>query len=159
MKLKSIVAALVLLIATTMSAHAFGIGAQFNFNAGKVFVPGVAAVLSPSDNIHIAANWWLGADKTSIVGATLDVVPLNVPLIGGFHFTLGGGIFANTVFAKDFGIEAGLRVPIGFNLLLGNKVFEIYTHVAPSWGVYFLPSLEFGEIFFPIAVGIRLWFR
>ena len=159
MKNKALVAAFIILVTTAMGAHAFGVGAQFNFNAGKVFAPGVAAVISPTDNIHLAVNWRLGADSSNIIGVTMDVCPLNFSLFGGFHFTLGGGIFASMVFGDDFGFEAGLRVPVGFSLVMINRVFEIYTHIAPSFGVNFLPSLGFREAFFPIAIGARIWFR
>jgi hypothetical protein len=48
---------------------------------------------------------------------------------------------------------------VGFNLMLGREVFEVFTHVAPSFGVDLLPSMGLGRPFFPIALGARFWIR
>jgi hypothetical protein len=83
-----------------------------------------------------------------------------IRLVGfSLNLTLGGGIYANAVFADDFGISGGLRVPIGANIMLAKKVFEVFFHVAPSFGVNFLPSLDLSDPFFPLALGVRFWFR
>ena len=163
MKIKALTAAVVLSILTMARVHGFGLGAQFNFRAGDVFAPGAALVICPSDMTHMAINWYLDFDRgDNIIGLTLDVCPLNLPIVsfdsGSFNFTLGGGIYANMVFSGDIGMDGGLRVPIGFNIMLG-KVFEIYTHVAPSFGVDFIPKLGLSRPFFPIALGARFWFR
>jgi len=163
MKIKALLVVIILSAAAIPRAHGFGLGAQFNFSAGSIFAPGAALVISPSDMINIAGNWYLGGDKVNIIGLTLDVCPLNLPITsfsaGSLNFTLGGGIFANMIFTEDPGIDGGLRLPIGLSLLLGQRTFEIYTHVAPSFGVNFLPSLGLSKPFFPIALGAKIWFR
>jgi len=162
MKIKALAAVLVLCAVTTARVHAFGLGAQFNFSAGEIFAPGAALVISPSNITHVAVNWYLDFDNVNIIGLTLDVCPLALPLKtfsnGAFNFTLGVGLFANIEFTSDPGFNGGLRVPVGFNLVLG-RAFEIYTHVAPSFGVHFLPSMGLSDPFFPIAIGVQLWFR
>ena len=163
MKIKVLTAAVILSIVTVARVHGFGLGAQFNFRAGDVFAPGAALVISPSDMTNMAINWYLDFNQVNIIGFTLDVCPLNLPLAafsaGTFNFTLGGGFFANVALTNELGFNGGLRVPVGFSLFLGKKVFEIYTHVAPSFGVDFLPSLGFSRPFFPVALGARIWFR
>jgi len=163
MKKKILIVCIILCMAAVAQIHAFGIGAQFNFSAGEIFAPGFALVLSPSDITHLAANWYIASHDVSIIGLTLDICPLNLPIISSniisFKFTLGGGIFANFIFADDFGVTSGLRIPVGFSLFLMKNVFEIFTHVAPSFGVYFLPSLHFSRPFYPIALGARFWFH
>ena len=163
MKIKALVMVLVIGAAAGPGVHAFGVGAQFNFSAGDLFAPGAAIVVSPNDMFHLAFNWYIDFDNVNTIGLTLDGVPLVLPIstfrAGSFNFTLGIGLFSNIRFSDNRGINGGLRVPIGFNLLLGGRVLEIYTHVAPSFGVKFLPSLGFTSPFFPIAVGARLWFR
>jgi len=165
MKIK-VFAAMVLLSAAAISrAHGFGLGAQFNFSAGGIFAPGAALVISPSDTTHLAINWYLdlGSEKTNIIGLTFDAVPLTLPIVSGsvgtFNFTLGVGFFANVILVKEPVFNGGLRIPIGFNLMLGRNAFEIYTHVAPSFGVDFLPSLGLSKPFYPVALGARIWFR
>jgi len=163
MKIKTLLAVVILSVAALTRVHAFGLGVQANLYTGSLFAPGAALVVSPSDMINIAGNWYLGNDKVNIIGLTLDVCPLNLPIVsfsaGSLNFTLGAGVFANMVFDEDPGFNGGIRVPIGFSLLLGQKAFEIFTHVAPSFGVNFLPSLGLGRPFFPVALGVKIWFR
>jgi hypothetical protein len=162
-KIKALAAAVILSVAAVTSAHSLGLGGQANFSAGELFAPGAALLISPSDITHLALNWYLDFDRTNIIGLTLDVCPLTLPFVrfitGSFNFTLGIGFYTNIVFTGDIGFNGGLRIPVGVNLLLGRNVFEIFTHIAPSFGVHFIPSLGFAHPFFPVAVGARLWFR
>jgi hypothetical protein len=164
MKIKTLAAVVVLNMAVVTSAHSFGFGAQFNFSAGEIFAPGAALLISPSRATHLALNWYLDFDNVNIIGLTLDVCPLTLPIVkfapGSFNFTLGVGLYGNLLFTSgDAGFNGGLRIPVGFNLLLVRNVFEVFTHVAPSFGVDFLPSLGLGRPFFPIALGARVWIR
>jgi hypothetical protein len=156
-----ILAALVGMTALT-EGSAIGLGVQFNLHAGRVFRPGAALALSPSDTTHLAVNWYFG--ETSSLGLTLDVRPLNLALArfggGSLDFTLGGGVFTNLVFSKpDNGFDGGLRLPIGLSLWLGGRTLEFYTHVAPSFGLRIVPELGIADPFFPLALGVRLYFR
>jgi len=164
MKFKALAAIAIFSMVTVTGIHAFGLGAQLNLSAGRIFAPGAAVAVSPSDNFHLAFNWYLERDNTNIIGLTLDGIPLVIPIstfkAGSFNFNLGIGGYANLVFEKKKpNFDGGLRVPIGVNLLLGKDVFEIYTHVAPSFGISLLPRLYFSRPFFPIALGARFWFR
>lgn len=163
MKKKALAAVIILIVMTGTMAHAFGVGAQFNFSAGGIFAPGAALLISPSDMTHLAINWYIDSDKDSIIGLTLDLCPLALPLstfsAGSVNLTLGVGLYANLMFSDDREFNGGLRIPVGVNLLLGKNIFEVFTHVAPSFGVHFLPGLGLSKPFFPIALGARLWFR
>jgi hypothetical protein len=162
MKVKAFVLMALLGTAAVSGAHGLGLGAQFNYSAGSIFAPGVALLVSPSDKTNIAVNWFIGKDYT-IIGLAFDVIPLSIPLTvgGSLAFNIGVGIFANTITSDitEFTINGGLRVPIGLSLYLGNKMIEIFTHVAPSFGVDLVPSFKLGEPFYPIAVGARVWLR
>ena len=163
MKCKALVLTVILSAAATVNLHSLGLGAQFNFNTGKVFAPGAALLISPSNITHLAVNWYLLSEEhTNSIGLTLDVVPLTLPLsnftAGSFNLTLGVGFYFNVVFT-DNPINLGLRIPIGMNVLLAKNVFEVFFHVAPSFGVGFIPSLDLTDPFFPLALGARLWFR
>jgi hypothetical protein len=143
--------------------YSLGLGVQLNLSAGSVFAPGVAVAISPADSVHLAINWYLDFENVNTLGLTLDVCPLTFPLstfkAGSLNFTLGVGLFTNIILINNPGISGGLRVPIGFNLFLGKNVIELYTHIAPSFGLRFLPSLGLSNPFFPIALGARIWFR
>jgi len=145
-----------------VQAHSLGLGVQWNYSAGYLRAPGMAFLVSPSRVTHFAFNWFFA--DTSVVGLTFDVVPIILPLStnvlgGSFNFTLGAGLYTNLVFGDDLGMDLGLRVPIGFNLLLANNIFEIFTHMAPSFGLRFLPNLDVASPFFPLAIGARVWLR
>jgi len=163
MKIKTLVLALVLFAVVITGVHAFGLGVQANFSAGEIFAPGASLLISPSKSTHMAINWYLDFENVNIIGFTLDAVPLNLPLVpfpsGSFNFNLGIGFFANVVFTCDTGMNAGLRIPIGFSLFLGRRVLELFTHVAPSFGVNFLPSIGMSRPFYPVALGLRVWFK
>ena len=163
MKIKVLILSFVLCMAALPRVHPFGLGAQFNFSAGDIFAPGASLLISPSDMANLAINWYLDFDNVNIVGLTFDLCPLALPLTtfkaGSLNFTLGVGLFANMLFGDDFGFNGGLRIPVGLNVLLGKRVFEIFIHVAPSFGLHFLPSMGLSDPFFPIALGARLWFR
>ena len=162
MKVKVLAAAVILSVAVAANIHAFGFGAQLNFMAAKkVFAPGASLVVSPTETIHSALNWYMEKDDVNIIGLTVDMVPLNLEItqfsVGILYFTLGGGLFTNIVLGDDdFGFNVGMRLPIGLSFrLMGH--FEIYTHIAPSIGVDFAPNLEFSTPFVPIALGLRFW--
>ena len=161
---KKIIVLLFLFVILVTGVQALGLGAQFNFSAGSLFAPGVALNICPTDITQIAFNWYLDFDKVNIIGVTLDFGPMMLPIsefkAGSFNFTMGLGLFANVAFDDDIGFNGGLRIPIGLNILLGNKsAFEIFTHIAPSFGMHFIPSFGLSNPFFPIAVGARFWFR
>ena len=164
MKIKALAAALVLSVSAAASVHGFGLGAQANMSAGDIFAPGVALLVSPSDRVNLAFNWYFGPDDEDIIGLTLDAQAVRYPFTdlgaGTLNFTLGIGLFANAVFSDDdTGFDAGLRVPVGLSLMLFRDGLEIFFHVAPSFGIHLLPSFGTSDPFFPFALGIRLWFR
>jgi hypothetical protein len=165
MKSKTLLMAVLLGAALVPEVRALGLGVQLNFSAGGIFAPGAALAISPSETTHLAVNWYLGLDedKTNTIGLTLDVIPLVLPIssfsAGSFNFTLGGGLFANLAFGADIGFDGGVRIPLGLNLKLGRDALELYTHVAPSFGLRALPSLGISDPFFPVALGVRLGCR
>ena len=163
MKVKAFILALIVSMTAATRAHSFGLGAQLNFSAGGLFAPGASLLISPSDIAHLAINWYLDFDQVNTIGLALDFSPVALPLStfksGSLNLTLGVGLFANIEFADDRGFNGGLRIPVGLNILMGRRTFEIFTHVAPSFGVHLLPSMGLSNPFFPIALGARLWFR
>lgn len=162
MKKKIIVLMAALLLIGTTGAFAFGIGLQFNGNAGDVFEPG-AAVTFKVDSIPLifAVNWYVG-DDTSI-GLTGDYWVFNKPLtnIGNaeLNWFIGIGFFTNMTFADEFLFTGGLRVPLGLNMFLADGKFEPFLQVAPSFGIAILPALGTTTPFFPISAGFRIWFK
>ena len=159
MKTKILVVTFFLCTVLTGKAFSFGLGAQFNFKAGEVFAPGAALLVSPTRTTNLAVNWYLDSNKVTTLGITFDILAIPRSPRGGLNFTLGGGVYGNTIFDDEIVVNGGVRLPVGLNVLLIRNVFEIFAHVAPSVGVSFIPSLEFTKPFFPVAVGARVWFN
>jgi len=176
MKKKFLFVLVVLFLASIAQIHAFGVGAQANFYIRDTNLPGFSVLISPGDKFHIAANWYRDSDKKNNIGLTADFVPLNLQLVPfrqkdsplGLVFNLGVGIFANIVL-KDKNIEedktgfkGGIRAPVGFSFFFAKRKVEIFSHVAPSYGVRVVPGdtkpIKFHTFTLPIALGARVWF-
>jgi len=170
MKIKIFFAAVILSTVALTQAHSFGLGAQFNYYAGDIVKgnfsapAGFSVLFSPSRSFHISGNWLFG-DDANMVGLTLDFAPVNLKIIdfnvGSFNFTLGIGAYVNVLITgkglnTDFYFSGGARLPVGFSLFLFNDFLEVFAQVAPSIGVDFNP-FGFDTLFFPIAVGARVW--
>lgn len=164
MKKKLLILVAVLFVSTTTSVFAFGIGLQYNGNAGRVFTNG-AAVTFKIDSIPLifAANWVFDEDYSQF-GITGDYWILNnkITNVGSasLNWFVGIGAFANFVFPDDeFVFVGGMRIPVGLNMFIGNGVFEPFVQVAPSFGVQIVPKLATEDMFFPISIGFRVWFK
>ena len=142
---------------------------------------GFSVLVSPSRDLNFAGNYYFSR-TSDVFGLTADFCPqfLNFRLLGSgptllsnpsawsFNFAIGLGGYVNVwVLYKDIDtkvdvgsidVSGGFRFPIGFNLNLGGGLIEIFTHVAPSIGLYFAEGEEpFGNWFFPVALGVRIW--
>jgi len=142
---------------------------------------GFSVLVSPSRELNFAGNYYFSR-TSDVFGLTGDFCPqfLNFKLLGSgmtllsnpgawsFNFGIGFGGYVNVwVLYKDrntkedvdvIEVSGGLRVPIGFSFNFGNGLFEVFTHVAPSIGLYFAEGTDpFGNWFFPIALGVRVW--
>jgi len=170
MKIKTLLAVVILSTAALTQAHGFGLGAQFNYYTGDILggnfsaPAGFSVLFSPSRSFHISGNWLFG-DSANMVGLTLDVAPVNLKIIdfnvGSLNFTLGAGAYVNVLITgkyldTKFNFSGGVRLPVGLSLFLFNDFLEVFAQVAPSIGVDFNP-FGFDTLFFPIAVGARIW--
>lgn len=159
MKKKILVLASALLIFSATNAFSFGLGLQFNGNAGSVFVPGVA-ITAKFDGCPLifAGNWYFG--DTTTIGLTGDYWAIN-DSIGStpLNWFFGVGFFTNMGFGDEFTMNLGLRIPVGINMFVAKGVFEPFIQIAPSFGVDLVPSVGASNLFFPISAGFRIWFK
>ncbi len=159
-KVLGLVAGLAVFASTGL--FAFGIGLQLNGNAGEVFAPGVAVTFKvDSIPLVFAANYFAG--DTTTVGLTGDYWGLNRKLVSigrvPLNWFFGIGFFANAVFADEFSMTGGMRLPLGLNMFLLDGFMEPFLQIAPSFGLTFIPSIGADRPFFPISAGFRLWFK
>lgn len=167
MNRKVIALSALLLVLGTVGAFAFGVGLQFNGNAGEVFSPGVALTFKFEDvPLVFAVNWLIPDDDSgvdAVVGMTGDywVVNKRLTRIGSsaLNWFLGVGFFVNTSFGDEFTIDGGMRIPIGLNMFLADGFFEPFIQIAPSFGIQVIPQLDTTKAFFPVAAGFRMWFK
>ncbi len=163
---KIAILALVLGIFASTGAFAFGIGLQYNgeVSEGNDYASGLALTFK-TDSIPLvfALNWSLVEDAT-VVGITGDYWLLNdkITNVGSasLNWFIGLGFFANFAFPDDeFVFTGGVRVPVGLNMFVLKRQFEPFLMIAPSFGVQVVPELDMADVFFPISVGFRFWFK
>ncbi len=165
MNKKALALGLFLLVAGTVNVFAFGIGLQANANAGGVFAPGPALTFKTDNAPFVFALNWNLQDTVQHFGITADYWFLNKNIghIGSapINWFLGVGLFGNLTFIEEEDVQfsSGLRIPIGLNSFIGNGFFEPFVQIAPSFGLRFVPSLGTENMFFPMSIGFRLWFK
>jgi len=164
MKKRILGLALAIMLISTAGLSAFGVGLQFNGNAGTTFDPGVSLTFK-LDQVPLvfAASWNIG-ESVQTIGLTGDYWLFNKPItnvgsVGKLNWFLGLGFFANMIFANDFNMAAGIRIPFGLNMFIADGVFEPYIQVAPSFGIKVIPSLGADKLFWPVSAGFRIWFK
>lgn len=165
MKSKVAIIAALFLGLTTAGASAFGIGLQFNGNAGEVFAPGVALTVRPQSVPLVFAFNWNFQSTQQMFGLTADYWAIN-PQIGAFsggsmNWFLGVGFFGNLTLIQDQDMQltGGMRIPVGLNMYLLDGFFEPFVQIAPSFGLRLVPSLGAENLFWPVSAGLRFWFR
>ena len=165
MQKKVIALAALLMIVATTGAFAFGLGLQFNNNAGDVFAPGMAVTFKFDDVPFVfAANWNVQEDYQTY-GMTADYWVLNKPITNvgssSLNWFIGVGFFGNLTILQDDDLEfaGGMRVPVGLNMFVADGFFEPYIQIAPSFGIRVVPSLAAENLFWPMALGFRIWFK
>ena len=161
---KIILAAMLFAIATT-GAFAFGIGLQYNGDASQDEYASGLAVTFKTDSIPLvfAVSWSFVEDATSI-GITGDYWFLNdkITNVGSasLNWFVGVGFFADFYFPDDeFVFMGGVRIPVGLNMYAFKGQFEPFLMIAPSFGLQFVPTLDNTDLFFPISLGFRFWFK
>jgi len=192
MKKKIALVIVILSIAAVANIHAFGIGAQYNllpysaFSEDASLAHGFALLISPFKALNIAASYYIppeGKRSWNGVTAAVDYCPsfltfwlfgspmtlISNPKAWWFNATIGIGGYANFWLGQENNkvgvsrITGGIRLPLGFNCFLGNGLFEVFAHCAPSIGLTFFNhdsgsvKLGSGEWSFPVAIGARVW--
>ena len=149
----------------TAGSWAVGLGAQFNANISleSGFIPGWAIALSPRDNLHFSGFWDFDHGGESIFGLTADLWLLNPAIVrfgssGALGIFLGPGLYASFTTAGDGTFNFGVRVPIGVNLRVLDRMLELFLQAAPSWGLALFPKPALGDPSIPVSLGLRVWF-
>jgi len=159
MKKLTVVLAL-LLVLTTTSVFALGIGAQAGYVVGGN--PGGALTFKLDD-----APWLFALDANSFVplsiGLTADMWLANKNLAGPFNYYYGWGLAGFVGVGGEYlGLFAGARALVGVNVFVLDKFLEFYLQAAWQPGI----DLRLGNNFavepvfvrFPVNLGFRFWF-
>jgi len=156
MKKLTVVLAL-LLVLTTTSVFALGIGAQAGYVGGGA---GGALTFKLDD-----APWLFALDANSFVplsiGLTADMWLANNTLAGPLNYYYGWGL-AGSVALGDLGLFVGARALVGLNIFVLDNFLEFYLQAAWQPGI----DLRLGNNFsvkpvfesFPVNLGFRFWF-
>lgn len=162
MNRKIVILAAALIVAGCAQVFAFGIGLQLNGNIERNMRPG-PAITFKTDSIPLvfALSYNLSGDPA--IGLTGDYWALNKRLVNlgsvPLNWFFGVGFYINTIFADEFVLNGGIRVPLGLNMFIADGFIEPFVQIAPSFGVVLVPALDIDGVFWPIAAGFRLWFK
>lgn len=161
-KLTTIIA--VLVVFSTASVFAFGIGAQAGYLAGSNGWDGAITFKLDSTPWVFAVNAGGGKGHLRIAG-TADMWLGNPNLAGPFNWYYGWGLAAgvNIVDQGGLGLYLGARLPVlGINVFVLDGFLEFYLQGAwqPGVGIFFGNDVTFGFdwLSFPINLGFRFWF-
>jgi hypothetical protein len=156
---KIVMAAAVLCTVAAVESYAFGIGLQFGGNVQSFNTPGISLLLSPSEQVHGALTWYIGGEGMTLVGSadywilTKEITTLGP---GALNFFVGAGAYAQIALWEDyFGLDVGLRVPVGLDWKPDK--FDVYFQVVPAAGLGLLPSLGFDGFHVNVNLGARFW--
>jgi hypothetical protein len=150
----------VLFTALAIESHAIGVGLQGGINALDGFdTPGLSVLISPTDQIHGAVTWHIVEEGISL-GGSVDYWVLEIDITslgpGDLRFFVGGGAYAAiSVWESEFGLGAGLRLPVGLDWKL--DFLDVYLQVVPLIGLRLLPSPDFDGFHIDANVGFRFW--
>ncbi|QEN05735.1 hypothetical protein EW093_13800 [Thiospirochaeta perfilievii] len=150
----------------TSSLFSLGLGIQGNINAGEFFAPGVALSLKlDSVPFYFAFNWQF-EEEVKNFSLTSDYWALNKTMLyvnnQPLNLFFGLGAYCNVTIDQSqngdyFQPSLGLRIPVGINMYILDRVLEPFIQVAPSFGIHFIPSLGADTVYWPLSVGIRMW--
>lgn len=159
MKKLTVVLAL-LLVLTTTSVFALGIGAQAGYVGG-----GAGGALTFKLD---TAPWVFAVNVDSLVnplsiGGTADMWLANKNFAGPFNYYYGWGVAAGlNIYDGGLGLYAGARALAGINVFVLDKFLEFYLQAAwqPGISLLFADASNVGLNFvnFPVNLGFRFWF-
>ncbi|MDR0540419.1 MAG: hypothetical protein LBG74_07980 [Spirochaetaceae bacterium] len=169
--MKKKIAALVpvLFVFTVMNTYAeFGIGIQGNAGYAGNFAGGPSLLLSPSDRLHFAIDWYIPLNNNDILfNLTMDIWVLDLSLVqigeGSLKLFVGPGFYGRAGYIESgdeyrdgFNLAAGIRIPVGIHYRI--QGLDPFICLAPAWDIKFLPKPHFADFFgFSGAIGIRFW--
>ncbi len=158
MKKLTVVLAL-LLVLTTTSVFALGIGAQAGYVGG-----GAGGALTFKLD---TAPWVFAVNVNSFgnllsIGGTADMWLANKNFAGPFNYYYGWGVAAGLNIDDGLGLYAGARALAGINVFVLDKFLEFYLQAAwqPGISLLFADASNVGLNFvnFPVNLGFRFWF-
>ena len=148
-----------LLVLTTSSVFALGIGAQAGYTATGV---GGALTFKLDD-----APWLFALDANSFVplsiGLTADMWLANNTLAGPLNYYYGWGLAGSVALGGEhLGLFVGARALVGLNIFVLDNFLEFYLQAAWQPGVFLVLADKVGMapalLNFPANFGFRFWF-
>ena len=156
MKKKMIAVLVVLLVVSTASVFALGIGAQSGWSTG---FSGALSIVPDGNGLRFAVNGYLGG--VTRVGVTADKWLANKSLAKPINYFYGVGAAGDV--ALGGGLAAGVygRLLAGLNCYLLDDFMEIYLQAAwqPGISIGIGNSLSITPVIsnFPLDLGVRFW--
>jgi hypothetical protein len=160
---KKIILLCAILLVCTVNTYAVGIGAQFGIKDDDNIKAGASLLFWAAHESGLGIDWII-EEETTIIGATLDVIPIWFDIIDLDLFTLwlgaGPGLFGIFRIPKDaskaFNYDAGLRIPV--MLVADFNRITIFLQVAPAFSFNFENGFNYtGMRGTGVSVGFLYW--
>ena len=156
MKIKILVVAIVLSVACSLQAFAWGIGVEGGYGLGSIPGSGNAMVTFKVADLPLMAVGLSGLGGNLAIGATADLWLIKEPLVDALLLYIGPGVYAGFQTGTGGSISGGMRLPIGLQVF-PTKWLEGFIEIAPSIGIRLANPIEL-DWGFQGALGIRFWF-
>ena len=157
MKKLVLVLALVAFLGAGTAFADFGIGVHVG-GAGGLGDLGYGGGLNLAfSNIYIYIDTAFRGSSLGVSGAVDFVSFLNIDIVDTLSFYLRLGIPVSIWgFGSDFGLAAGVRVPVGLSWK-PTEMIEVFFQLIPQVGIRILPSVNIWDDIFGSNLGIRFW--
>lgn len=149
---------LAVLILSTVSVSAMGIGGAFSFDAlgTESAIPGGALTIKLDNFAPVFGFGVKAGDGNVNLGITADLWMHHAPLAGIVSLYVGPGAYANITVGDSNALDLGLRIPVGLQIF-PIEPLELFIELAPKVGLGLNP-LEFPTWGIQGALGFRFWF-
>ncbi len=157
MKKKILIITMILLILSSASVFAIGVGGAFSFSPFGDSVYYGGALSLKLDNWPLLGISAAAQNGNFHLGLTADWWFINQNLTGPLNFYAGIGGYGALTMGSYFDANLGLRIPFGLNIFVIDPL-ELFLELAPAAGIRFGQNFKFPAWSMQTAIGFRFWF-
>lgn len=159
--MKKKVLLLVLALAILGSGVGFaknGLGVFASLPVGQGLPVSVMASLK-FDSVPLVFGIGASIGTHTRLGVTADYWIANNNLVSVLNWYIGIGAYVGLGVSQNYStLDLGVRVPIGLNVFVFDRVLEFFAELAPTLGASFSDPVTFPVLGLQAGLGARIWF-